>query len=371
MQWEDERWVKVYTNDTPDWASIDWEARAVFNELLRKVNRAGVMPLGKTKLRGVAALLRIPADVVERSVATLVDDGCVVVTGSHIVIRNFIQAQEAKTSEAMRKRSERERSRDMASANDDPELAKLILPTRDAPDTLSGKRGFSDNLSGKDEIPDSLSGKDGNADKKSRSVTPCHAQKRREEKREEENRQDQKNTEPPEAPARSAGVSAGGFDEPSGDTPCPPGPEDHPAGKKDSRGTRISPDWRPSKKTLEWCAAEGVEDPLSHVDAFFDFWNGKPGKDGRKLDWDGTFKNRIRDLIRYGHIGVLPVELRPKSAAKAPSQPELFGEQVTPEAPPATPEQIAELDRIYREAVAAMAPPPMDDFDDITRAFDA
>ena len=37
MRWEDERYVRVYTRDTPEWCLLSWEARALFLLLLTAV----------------------------------------------------------------------------------------------------------------------------------------------------------------------------------------------------------------------------------------------------------------------------------------------------------------------------------------------
>lgn len=66
--------------------------------------------------------------------------------------------------------------------------------------------------------------------------------------------------------------------------------------KAGSRGTRIAADWEPSEKTVEWCHQQGV-DAAAHVDEFRDYWVAVSGAKGCKLDWDATFKNRIRQLI--------------------------------------------------------------------------
>lgn len=114
MRWEDERYVRLYTRDTPEWSVLDWEARAVFYELLRKVDRAGFVPLGKSRLRGLAGLLRMPVDVVTKGVEGLIDDGCVELTDSGVIVRNFIEAQEARQTDKARQRACREKARDLA-----------------------------------------------------------------------------------------------------------------------------------------------------------------------------------------------------------------------------------------------------------------
>lgn len=122
MRWEDERYVRVYTRDTTEWISLSWEARAVFYELLRKVDRCGFIAVGKTGLRGLAALLRMPPEVVQRGIEGgdgLLVDGCVVAIKEGLCLPNFIEAQESKQSDRQRKAEQRSRDRDLRLASGD------------------------------------------------------------------------------------------------------------------------------------------------------------------------------------------------------------------------------------------------------------
>lgn len=67
-------------------------------------------------------------------------------------------------------------------------------------------------------------------------------------------------------------------------------------GKKPKRGARIPADWRPSEAVTEWCRARGVVDSwfAITIEEFIDYWIAVPGQRGTKLDWDATFRNRIR-----------------------------------------------------------------------------
>ena len=121
MRWEDERYVKVYTRDTPEWCVLSWEARACFLLLIRAVDRAGMLRLGPAGAKSLAALIRVPVDVVERVLPELEADGCVRVKDGTIVVPNFCEAQEARQSDKARARTARERAR--ASVIDEKECA--------------------------------------------------------------------------------------------------------------------------------------------------------------------------------------------------------------------------------------------------------
>lgn len=113
MRWEDERYVRVYTRDTVDWLALSFEAQGLFLLLLRKVDRAGLLVLGKHGKRGVAAAIghATRADTIVAALEELMTDGCVLFDGQTLVIPNFIEAQECKSSDAQRKRDQRERDR--------------------------------------------------------------------------------------------------------------------------------------------------------------------------------------------------------------------------------------------------------------------
>ena len=140
MRWADERWVKLYTRETLDWLAMPWEARALFHELLKTVDRAGMLALGKSGHMGLALAVHMPPAVVETALAALVSDGCVEANGPALVLRNFIEAQEARSTPAAKKRAERERARARArgitddvtpSHPESPEVASTSPSRRD------------------------------------------------------------------------------------------------------------------------------------------------------------------------------------------------------------------------------------------------
>jgi hypothetical protein len=66
---------------------------------------------------------------------------------------------------------------------------------------------------------------------------------------------------------------------------------------KASIGTRLPDDWQPAAALIEWAAREFPAVNLSRAtDEFRDYWHALPGPKGRKLDWDKTWRNRIREL---------------------------------------------------------------------------
>lgn len=132
MRWEDERYVRVYTRDTTDWLCLSFAAQGLFCLLLRKVDRAGVLPLGKAGRKGVAIAIGHAREwaALEGPLDELQADGCIEIQGDRLVIPNFLAAQEAESSDRARARKYREKARDLARGGIAP--LKVTVTPRDA-----------------------------------------------------------------------------------------------------------------------------------------------------------------------------------------------------------------------------------------------
>ena len=119
MRWEDERYVRLYTRDTTDWLALSFDAQALLALILRKVDRAGLMPLGRHGKRGVVIAIGHPGlwERLGPALEELLADGCVHITadGGTLVVPNFLAAQEARASDKARQQKARELARDTAS----------------------------------------------------------------------------------------------------------------------------------------------------------------------------------------------------------------------------------------------------------------
>ncbi len=113
MRWEDERYVRLFTRDAPSWLTLSFDAQALLMHLLRKVDRAGILPLGKLGPKGVAVAIGHPQlwDRLQPALNELLEDGCVRLSGEQLLVPNFLEAQECAMSNAARKRTSRERAR--------------------------------------------------------------------------------------------------------------------------------------------------------------------------------------------------------------------------------------------------------------------
>ncbi len=114
MDWANERYVRVYTRDTGDWLMWPWQTRALLVFLFRKVDRSGVLCLGKGRLRALSAVVGMPAEELSTAIEPLIEDGCVQLTEDTLIIPNFMEAQETPQSDRLRKEASRKKARDEA-----------------------------------------------------------------------------------------------------------------------------------------------------------------------------------------------------------------------------------------------------------------
>jgi hypothetical protein len=264
MNWQEERYVRAFTRDTPDWVALEWQSRAVFWEILRKCDRRGTVDLGWSGIQGLSQLVRIPLDVVERGLAQLLDDGCVRQSGSLLIVKNFISAQEASASDAKRAREYRERVRD--------KLEELSAPG----DAVSQPELPLDS-DARHESSHDLEARDG----PSHAVTlNCAVPSR---------------TEPKEDP-----------------------PLISPEGKAQIRGKRLPEDWVPSEATLRRFRQDGI-DPLGSLERFRNHFLSAAGRTACKLDWERTFVNWVlEDIARARHTPWAPTPRATEPPTPAP-----------------------------------------------------
>jgi hypothetical protein len=110
-------------------------------------------------------------------------------------------------------------------------------------------------------------------------------------------------------PATGEGRSAVGGNGGSGDggTGVPPNLKGTTKVKRDSsespkKGSRLSENWTLPQPWEAWATQQGLTDQQVrfHADQFRDYWISVPGQRGVKLDWQATWRNRIRDVIARG-----------------------------------------------------------------------
>lgn len=116
MRWEDESYVKLYTRDTPTWKAMNWQARCVWPLLMRKLDKAGLMECGELGRSAVALMVELPDEVVIPGLERLEKLGVITWHGTTLEAPKFEEAQEAKKTELLKKRDQRQRARDVARA---------------------------------------------------------------------------------------------------------------------------------------------------------------------------------------------------------------------------------------------------------------
>ena len=68
-------------------------------------------------------------------------------------------------------------------------------------------------------------------------------------------------------------------------------------------GTRLPEDWTLPNEWREWAIESRPDlDAETVADSFRDFWVAKPGKDGRKADWQATWRNWVRNQKTAGPL---------------------------------------------------------------------
>lgn len=211
MDWTDERWVKLYTRDTTDWLALSWQAQGLFVLILRKVNRAGVIDLGRAGKRGLAAHIGGGSAwaSLEPHLDELLADGCVTFDGIALRVPNFVTAQTSIQSDKARKRAERERATDLGRDEQENEEPKRDVTKRD---------GESQDVTG--SRIDVTRGHDASRDVTNREI------------RGEETRvgiqspapPEAPTTEPPKAPPPNPGETGALFDDPAAKAPPPAKP---------------------------------------------------------------------------------------------------------------------------------------------------
>lgn len=162
MKFSQERWVKLYKRDEPEFMALSWQARGLFCLLMRKVDAAGFLACGRLGKKGVAVSVGAPWAEVGQALDELLEDGCVRFypeTGQ-IHLPNFLEAQSATQDASVRKQA----SRDLAIAT----VAHGLTPMGDAltlAKLASGDSAVTVDVTNRDIA-------------ESRIVTPCHGQSR-------------------------------------------------------------------------------------------------------------------------------------------------------------------------------------------------
>lgn len=111
MDWSNERYVRLFVRDTTTWKLLPWQSRALLPLIMRKLDRSGVLDLGDDGEDGLAAVVEVPIEFLQAGLPGLLKRGVFRMGAGKLVMPNFMAAQEAKQSDAQRKRESRENQR--------------------------------------------------------------------------------------------------------------------------------------------------------------------------------------------------------------------------------------------------------------------
>jgi hypothetical protein len=109
------------------------------DELLKVVDRAGQVGMGRVGIPGLALAVHLPVDVVQPGLDGLLEDGCVTQVGQVLTIENFVEAQAAATSDKTRQQNLRDRRKSLKSRN--TPVTRSHEPSRDVTNRREESRG--------------------------------------------------------------------------------------------------------------------------------------------------------------------------------------------------------------------------------------
>jgi hypothetical protein len=100
LDWANERHVRVFTRDTPDWQTLSFEAQGLLVLVMRKLDRTrGSLPLGRQGKRGVAIAIGHAQrwHAIEPALDELLADGCLFIDDqNNLRMRSFKAALGAR-----------------------------------------------------------------------------------------------------------------------------------------------------------------------------------------------------------------------------------------------------------------------------------
>ncbi len=129
LDWTNERWVRTYIRDTPAWLLLGYETQNLYLQLLRKMDRAGVIPLDETAHPHESVAVMFPGavpDRVERQLEKLTGAGFLLHDRGHACLLDpgFIERDEAAMTDRQRQRESRAKRRDRSTVTKSDEESR-------------------------------------------------------------------------------------------------------------------------------------------------------------------------------------------------------------------------------------------------------
>lgn len=261
MNFEDERYVRVYTRKTVTTKLLGWEGRMCLHALLLEVDRAGVLELeGMDPAEALAAMADIPIEHVRVGMARLLERGVALVRDGRLFLPRFLEAQEARQSDAQRQRESRGRR------------AAELRSSEGAVRALSrGSTGEESSVTNRDHIG-------------SQDVTESHTQSH-------------------EVTSGHSVLSSAVLSSAHGEKAPARAPK---ARRAPDKPELIRPDWQPPESVVaaqatRWQATR--EQLLRTVPEFRDYW-AREGKRRNEQGWIRAWTNRLEQLGGNGKLWV-------------------------------------------------------------------
>lgn len=116
MDFSNERYVRYYVRETTTWKVLPFESQALLPQMLRLVDRSGVLELGGVDPVAAvwAALPKWPRPLIESGLTGLLERGVILHSGDTIVWPRFLEAQESSQTDRLRQAESRAKRREIA-----------------------------------------------------------------------------------------------------------------------------------------------------------------------------------------------------------------------------------------------------------------
>lgn len=112
MNFADEEYVRLYTRDTPTWLMLGWQGQTLLCLALRKFDKAGVFEFGRRgPVPALCASTGLPREVVEAGLEAILGEEVWQQTDRALMWPQYVEAQNCRRSDRLRKRDERRRAR--------------------------------------------------------------------------------------------------------------------------------------------------------------------------------------------------------------------------------------------------------------------
>jgi hypothetical protein len=256
IDWANEPYVRLYKRKTDDDLLLTWEARAVWHEMLKEFDRSGIIAT-RRGVRGLAAVIRVPVEVVERVMPELIEDGRIQsIPHVGFASKNYLVANDTPRSNRARQEESRTRRIQTVLSSTNSEITSNAVSHGVTPDNAE-----------------------------SRDVTHIRSYQDRSDT-------DHQSATPPGDDLSRLKAKCDALNAPLELVPSEPKRR----GRPKSVNAPIPEDWEPRQSERAKAVELGL-DPDHEAAEFKAFWLG----DGRaKKDWHMTFLNRLYTQSKRG-----------------------------------------------------------------------